>query len=295
MQERKIQERLSAAELQVVLGIYRAGSLSGAGARMGLDDSTVSRTLKRIEKSLRQPLFERSRSGVTPTELAHKLASHAERIEAELDAAHAATVGSGEEPSGQIHITTTDAIAAGLLWPALGPLCRQHPKLGFAVSTGNALLSLSKRDADLALRATPQAPENLVGKDIGAIHTALFAAPGYPLPAKPDDWHWVTVDEALPEHPSVRWRKQAHPGVVPHLLVDGLVAATQAVVAGLGVGVLPLFLASQHPELIRLQAVPKHYATHLWLLMHPEARHLRHISAAYQFLAQHLHLPQPDA
>ena len=58
--------------------------------RLGLDASTVFRTLRRLERGLGQPLFERTRSGYIPSELARQLAEHGERIEAALEAARSA-------------------------------------------------------------------------------------------------------------------------------------------------------------------------------------------------------------
>lgn len=289
----KTQYKLSAAEMDIILCVTRTGTLAEAGSRLGLDDSTISRALRRIEKGLGQHLFERSRSGVKPTELALRLAGHAERIESELDAARTLVHSPGEEIAGNIHITTTDAIASGLLLPALTPLGIAYPRLEFMVNTGNELLSLTKRDADLALRATQQAPEHLVGKNVGLIHSALYCAPDHDLPQDPADWRWIAVDDALPEHPSVRWRKQAHPGAHPAIRVNSIVGVTDAVLCGLGVGVLPLFLAARHPHLRRIEVVPERFATQLWLLMLPESRHLRRISTVYQHLASHLKLESP--
>lgn len=289
----KTQYKLSAAEMEIILCVTRTSSLTEAGVRLGLDDSTISRALRRIEKGLGLHLFERSRAGVKATGLALQLALHAERIESELEAARTLIHSPGEEIAGNIHIATTDAIASGLLLPALTPLTDQYPRLDLMVNTGNELLSLTKRDADLALRATQQAPEHLVGKNIGLIHSALYCSPRYALPQDPSDWRWIAVDDALPEHPSVRWRKQAHSGAHPSIRVNSIVAVTDAVLCGLGVGVLPLFLAAHHPHLRCIENVPERFATQLWLLMLPESRHLRRISTVFQHLANHLHLEPP--
>jgi DNA-binding transcriptional LysR family regulator len=287
------QYKLSAMELDIILCVARTGTLSEAGLRLGLDDSTISRALRRIEKGLGQRLFDRSRSGAQATELALLLARHAERIELELDAARALIHSPGEEVAGTIHITTTDAIASGVLLSAIQSLSLHHPRLEFKINTGNELLSLSKRDADLALRATQDAPEHLVGKNIGLIHSALYAGPGYALPQDPADWQWISVDDALPEHPSVRWRKQDYPSAYPGVRVNSILAVADAVLCGLGVGALPLFLAARYPQLKCIQHVPDRFATQLWLLMHPDSRHVRRVTTVFQHLSATLSLAQP--
>ena len=286
----KTPHKLSATEMEIILCVARTASLTEAGLRLGLDNSTISRTLRKIEKGLGQPLFERSRGGLKPTELALRLAHYAERIEAELDAARSFVASPGPEMVGKIHITTTDTIASGLLLPALAPLAVQYPHLELMVNTRNEMLSLTKRDADLALRATQQAPEHLVGKNIGMIHSALYCAPDYALPQNSANWRWIVVDDALPEHPSVRWRKQAHPGAQIGMRVNSIMSVSDALLCGLGVGVLPLFLAARQPHLRCIETVAPQFSTQLWLLMLPESRHLRRIATVFQHLSNHLHL-----
>jgi DNA-binding transcriptional LysR family regulator len=83
----------------------------------------------------------------------------------------------------------------------------------------------------------------------------------------------------------VVWRRKALPKVVPRLRVNSIMAVTDAVEAGLGIGVLPLFLA-RRPSLHALTP-PLHEAeTALWLLTHPESRHLTRIATVARHLAE---------
>lgn len=284
----KMQYQLTATEIEVLLCLTRTGTLAEAGLRLGVDGSTVFRTVQRIEKGLGQRLFERGRSGYQPTDLALQLAQHAERIEAELEAARMLAHTPGREVAGTIRITTTDSILHGLLLEPLRQLNEMHPALHFEINTGNQLLNLSKRDADIALRMTSRPPVHLVGKDIGLIHSALFANRQHALPEDASHWRWIGLDEVLPEHPTVRWRKETFPKATPHYLVNSLVTMMEMIEAGLGVGALPVFLAATRPALYALQPIPEQYAAPLWLLTHPESRHLRRISTVFQFLSANL-------
>ncbi|MEO6623772.1 MAG: LysR family transcriptional regulator, partial [Burkholderiaceae bacterium] len=77
-----MQYKIEASDLGVVLALVRAGTLADAGVRLCVDASTVFRTVQRIEKGLGIRLFERSRSGYLPSELAQQLADHGEQMEA---------------------------------------------------------------------------------------------------------------------------------------------------------------------------------------------------------------------
>jgi DNA-binding transcriptional LysR family regulator len=283
----KSQYQLTAPDLEVLLALARGGTLAEAGSRLQADASTVFRAVQRVEKNLGQRLFERSRTGYLPTDTMLEIARHAERIESELEAARAAAVGSQGELTGRVRITTTDSVLRGLVLPALAPLARQHPRLQLEVTSTNELMSLTRRDADIALRATPKPPEHLVGRHLGTIRFVVCA--GKPLSAahrRKDfgELPWVAPDDAMPEHPSVRWRRKNWPKLAPSLLVDGIVGVVDALKAGLGVGVVPLFMLDGEKELVALSKPLEGCESQLWLLAHPESRHLRRISAVYQHL-----------
>jgi DNA-binding transcriptional LysR family regulator len=290
----KTQYALTAADLQVLLALVRGGTLAEAAARLGADASTVFRSVQRMEKHLGQRLFERSRQGYLPSEAVLDIARHAERIEAELEAARAAALRPSEEVSGRVRVSTTDSVLRGLILPCLPALARQHPLLQLELRSSNELVSLSRRDADLALRATQQAPEHLIGRRLGTIRFVVCTSKALPAAQQRlalDQLDWVAPDEAMPEHPSVRWRHKALPRVTPRHLVDGIVAVVDAIKAGLGAGVVPLFMLAAEPQLLALGEPLAGCASELWLLAHPESRHLRRIATVYQHFAEQIGLP----
>ena len=123
----KMQSALSLSDLELLLALVRGRTLGGAAERLKIDASTVFRSIKRIEKDLGELLFERSRQGYLPTELARKLASYAERIESQLQEAREVACKSSDEPSGALRITTTDTILHGMLLPVLGRFTTAYP------------------------------------------------------------------------------------------------------------------------------------------------------------------------
>lgn len=288
-----MQYRLSPADLATVLALARRGTLAGAGELLVVDGSTVFRALQRIEKGVEQRLFERTRGGYRPTELGAQLVRHAERIEAELDAARGAAHAPGQAVSGTVRISTTDTLLHGLLLPALRTLAQAHPQLQYELVASHELASLTKRDADIALRATSTPPAHVVGKRLGTIEVAVFSARGRgkrPLFPDPATAPWIGPDEALPQHQGVQWRKRHLPAVVPRYSVGSVMTVQEAIAAGLGVGVLPLYLARGREDLVALTEPLPDARTQLWLLTHPESRHLRRISTVAHHLAEHVAL-----
>ena len=287
------QYELSAADLETVLALVRSGTLAQAGERLAVDASTVFRSLQRIERGLGRVLFERSRAGYRASELAQALAEHGEHLEGALESARSAAQMRPDEVSGTVRITTTDTILHGLVAPALRDLRTLHPLLSFELHTGNELASLTRRDADIAVRATKRPPQHLVGKHVGPLRMALFTARKGSIKSYADveaGASWVAPDDALPGHPSVLWRKRHFPKVVPKYRVGSILTVMELVGLGLGVGVVPLFLAASNRNLVPLTEAIDACQTELWLLTHAESRHLRRVSTVYGHFARALSL-----
>lgn len=289
------QYRISPADLELVLALVRGGSLAEAAKRLEVDASTVFRAVQRLEKQLGQRLFERSRSGYLPGEQALALARHGERMEVALDQARAEVAQGGNEVAGLVRLTTTDTMME-LLLPALAGIASRHPALEFELSATNQLANLSRREADLALRPSRNPPDYLVGKQLGLVRYAVYAAPAY-LQAHPastalDQHVWVAPDDSLPTHPSVKWRQKHLPRLRPRYRCNSILSVAQTVRAGLGVGIFPCYMVKDFDGLVALTEPLADCEVGLWLLTHPESRHLRRVSVMFQELGQALALPQ---
>lgn len=291
----RMQYKMSPADLELTLALVRGGTLARAGERLGADASTVFRGLQRIERGLGRALFERTRAGYVAGELAAQLAEHAERMEVAVEAARSAVEAAPAQVSGSVRITTTDTLLHGLVAPVLPALRQAHPLLAFDLHTGNELASLTRRDADIALRATKRPPPHLVGRLLGAIRVAVYAprrgGPKRFADVEAGRADWIAPDDALPEHPSVLWRRRHLPKAQPRYRVDSILSVLELVALGLGVGIVPLFLAQGRRDVVRLTEPLAEAETELWLLTHPEARHLRRVATVYAHLAAELSLP----
>lgn len=291
----RTQYKMAPADLELTLALVRGGTLARAGERLGVDASTVFRSLQRIERGLGRALFERTRSGYVAGELATELAEHAERMEVAVEAARSAVEAAPSLVSGAVRITTTDTLLHGLVAPVLPALRLAHPLLAFELHTGNELASLTRRDADIALRATKRPPQHLVGRLLGPIRVAVYAprrgGPKRFADVEAGRCDWIAPDDALPEHPSVVWRRRHLPKAQPRYRVDSILSVLELVALGLGVGIVPLFLAEGRRDVVRLTEPLADAQTELWLLAHPEARHLRRVATVYAHLAAELSLP----
>jgi len=286
--------KIAALELDIILTLVRVGTLALAGERLKLDASTVFRSIQRIEKNLGMKLFERSRQGYRPLELAIELAQYAEQIEVQLELARGVSTNNLGQVAGSVRITSTDTVLHGLIAPLLKTLRKQHPLLHYDLHTGNELANLSLRDADIAVRATKRPPAHLVGRHLGPIRVALFASKkssiGQFEPTLAHQYSWIAPDDALPDHPSVLWRRQFFPKISPAFRVNSILTVAELIGNNLGLGCLPVFLAAQRNDLVQISDVINECQTELWILTHTEARHFRRVSTVYAYLAEQLKL-----
>ena len=161
-------------DLRVVLAVAEAGSLAGAGRRLGASHATVFRRLGDVERRLGVRLFERSRLGYAPTDAGEELAEAARRIEAEVHDAERRIVGRDLRPAGVVRVTTTDSLMVGLVSPILAAFRRLYPGIVLEVVVSNQVFSLSRREADVAIRSSSAPPETLVGRRVATIAQAVY-------------------------------------------------------------------------------------------------------------------------
>ncbi|MBT2342130.1 MULTISPECIES: LysR family transcriptional regulator [Pseudomonas] len=283
--------RLDYPDLSLILALVRGGSLARASQLLKVDVSTVFRSIRRLEAALGQPLFEKSRSGYLPTSLAQALAEQAERAEQALEAARIGVEQGGEVVSGTVRLTCSDSVLQALLLPALARFMPAYPALTLELCTSNDFANLSRRDADIALRLTRTPPEHLVGRNLGSVAYRVCTSPTYLASVNSDDLMslpWIAPDDFLPDHPSVAWRRQHLPGVVPAYRCNSMLSVTELVRAGLGVAALPDFLIDPNQGLMPIGESLAGYDTALWLLTRPDCRALRSVVTLFDELGRNL-------
>ena len=290
--------QLDYPDLVLILALVRGGSLARAASLLKVDVSTVFRGVRRLEGALGQALFEKSRAGYLPTGLARTLAEQAERAEQALEAARVGVEQGGEVVSGTVRLTCTDSVLHALLLPALKQFMPRYPALTLELSTSNDFANLSRRDADIALRLTRSPPEHLVGRQLAAVSYRICASVDYLQSVDAQDLSrlsWIAVDDFLPDHPTVTWRRQHLPGVQPAYRCNSMLAVTELVRAGRGVAGLPDLLIGPAQGMYPLGAWLAGHDRSLWLLTRPDCRDLRSVVTLFDQLARAIRLPAQRA
>jgi DNA-binding transcriptional LysR family regulator len=291
-----MQGSFSLDDLRLVRAIGEAGTLTGAARRLEVDHSTAFRRLGAVERRLGAHLFERARDGYTPTPAGEAALAAATRILEDLGDLERRLAGEDLRPSGIVRVTTTDTLLE-LISPILAGLRAEHPEITVELVVANSFFTLTKRDADIALRPAAAAAENLVGQRLAALATAPYAAPGY-LARQPDrialSAHaWIGFEESLSHLSSAKWVEANVARDRIAYRANSLLALRAAARAGMGVAALPCYLADPDSALRRVQAPLADMEVSLWLLTHPDLRRVARIRTVLDFLAHHFAKQRP--
>lgn len=279
-------------DLRHVLAVGRGRTLSAAARSLGVNHSTVFRRIRLIEQRLGVRLFERHRDGYTPTPAGEEAVAFAEQMEGGFDALERRLAGRDTRPSGTVRVTTTDTLLTAVLPPILAAFHSAYPEIELEVVAANEFLSLSKRDADVAIRPATNPPETLVGRRVCGVATAIYGSAAYLESASPGDdlaaHAWVAADDSLAHLPAARWLRKTLPAVRPVLRANTLLGMQAAARAGFGLAALPCFLGDSAPELRRVRPPLEELTGELWLLTHRDLRQVARVRVFLDFMAREL-------
>lgn len=284
-------------DLQLLLAVADAGSLAGAARRLAVNHTTVLRRVRAVERRFGVRLFDRLPTGYALTGAGEEMAEAARAVGETVSAVERRLLGRDLLLTGTIRITTADTLAASILPAALVDFQSTHPDVRLELSTSGAMVSLSKREADVAVRPSTKPPPNLVGRRVAAVAIAPYASPRYLAAhaAKQElSRHvWIGLDESLSGTTIARWMRRTLAEAKIALRADALLAAAHAALAGAGVAALPCYLADPLPGLRRLRGPIGQMATELWVLTHEDLRTAARIRALTDSLVVSLGRERP--
>lgn len=291
-------------DLRYFLAVGRTGSLSRAAAQLSVNHSTVLRRLAALEQRLGVRLFERLPTGYVPSAAGEELRARLDPLVEQIESAQRQLSGRDRRLSGTIRITTPDSVAHALLTPILAAFARAHPDIHLQLVVSNLFFSLSRREADVAVRPSNTPPENLLGRRVGRLATAAYAARAWLSRHHPKqhawaEMDWIGLDDSLAHLAQARWLRANVPEEHIVYRVDSFVLAHDAVREGIGVGLLPVMLADDDRRLVRLAKPFSEFDTDLWILTHPDLRHVARIRALNDFMLEQLRasgkvIPTPE-
>lgn len=280
--------------LRYFLELSRAGKLTAAARRLGVDHTTVARRVQALEKSLGQPLFIRGGAGYSLTEVGRRLLSQVEAMEsAYLSIEQDDGEGGGGGVSGLVRIGATEGYGVELLAGQLASLSKRHPNLGLDLLAVPRMVRLARHEADIVI--TLERPERgpYIITKLTDYCLRLYASTEYldshpPIHNREDlrQHTFVSYIEDLLYSKELHYLDEIGKPLQIALRSTSILAQQNAAIAGAGIAILPSFSARRVPQLQEILADQVEFIRTFWMLMPVEGKDLARIRVTWDFLRE---------
>lgn len=269
-------------DLRFFLAVARSDSLSEAGRRLGVSQPTVSRRLAAMEVRMGVALIQKTGAGHGLTAAGQEILTSVEDVEEDIANIGSQVYGRDRAVAGTVTITCTQVMADSYLSGRLAPFVTNNPGIKINLVCTLQHLSLTRRDADVALRVTSNPPESLVGRRLCGIAVGVYGARFGDSPSVEEadwiGWQDDTYNRMLiaAKFPQARIRHRT----------DDMQATAAMARAGLGLVALPCYVGDSDPGLRRMATEPANdHIMDLWVLTHPEIRRAARVRVFTEYIA----------
>ncbi|TMM53061.1 LysR family transcriptional regulator [Sulfitobacter sabulilitoris] len=281
-------------EIKTAYQVARMGTVSGAAEVLGVHHATVIRHIDALEGRLGVKLFQRHARGYTATEAGEDLLRVAQATDDQFSQLVGRIKGHGTDVSGDLVVTSLVSLAPRLA-PLLAEFQHDHPGLIVRYLTGERLFRLEYGEAHVAIRAgaAPEQPDNVVQpffhermglyatKDYIKTHGALDDI------SEASGHRFVGHDSDSSRAPFERWLRANVPLTSLTFRSTDVRALTAAILAGAGIGFLPVMEAQTNPDLVEMYERQKDWSAPLWLVTHVDLHRTTKVQTFLAFLKSH--------
>lgn len=276
--------------LKVFLAIAEGGSLAAAAKKLEVNHSTVFRRLNSLEQELGGRLFERFAHGYELTTTGESVLALAKNISSEFDDFERRVLGEDISPSGVVKLTAPNNIAYRFLPCYLAEFHQLYPDIKIELLVSNQQFNMNNRQADIAIRATLNPPEHLIGKYLCDVKWGVYCSDTYVKNFSPPrelqqlkGHKLIGGNGSMTDLPGFSWLEKHYSDQI-QVRCNDLVSMSYFAEAGLGLAFLPN--DQQRSAIQRLFTFAPGDVSKLWLLIHPDLRNVERIKLVLQFLAE---------
>lgn len=285
MTDKKRTGNLDWEDVRYFVALARHRSLSATARALHVNHATVSRRVASLESMLGCAMFDRGLGGYVLTHDGKAVLDQAIAME-EAALAVLGRLNTSTELSGLVRLTSGRTLAEWFLVERLHELHRRYPAIDIEMVGDVRLLSLARREADIALRFGVPKNSDIAARRVGTISFGLYVASSLRdepnaaarLPLIGFDREEVAIAEA-------EWLQQFFPG--RRFAFRGSQPAQAAAArAGFGVALLPRYLATGDPRLAEVACDKPLLQREIWLLVRPELKRVGRVRAVADYLIE---------
>jgi len=286
--------------MAVFARVVEAGSFAEAARRLATSRSAVSKAVAKLEKELGARLLNRTTRHLSLTEIGAAVSEHCSRMQSEAEQARKLVDSLTTTPRGLLRVSASVAFGTLHIAPALAVFLSRYPEIRIDLTITDRWVDLAEEGYDVAIRVTGDPPPNWVARKLAPVRRKLCATPGYfdqrGVPQSPADLVHHNCLDYTRSGEQGHWRFTGPDGdisipVTGPLHVDDDEALSQAVLGGLGIGLLPTFIIGKDLQSGKLQAALSEYIPveqHVYAMYLP-TRHLpSKVRVFIDFLVAHI-------
>lgn len=285
--------------LGLLVDVIEAGNLSRAAALLGMSRANVSHRIGRFERELGGQLLRRTTRQLEPTELGLRLYEHGVAIRNEMKAAGESVRTLGKSLQGTARLSVPGGYGQLRMAAWLQEFMQRHPEITLEVIFDNDIEDLVKGAVDFAVRVMAEPPSHLVAYDLGRVRYVACATPAFLAQhGRPRSLEEVKQLPLITSGLTSERLKMAgvhqggprHLRVRPRLISPNFYFLREAILQGLGVGLVPDYMVQASLARGELQALPlsaqalDFLATHKYLLHMPSQYQTQAVRTLIEFL-----------
>jgi len=280
-------------DLKIFLALARRKKLAIAAHELKMDITTISRRIKRLEDDIGQTLFERLRSGHKLTAQGENLLNEAEKIEASFYKINHPKDSISNTPSGTIRMSVAEGFGTAIFAPLLGEFNKLYPHIEIDLVAGSGFLSLSKREADVAIGLSRTKSKHIISEFLRPYYLHLYAhkdnTPHLDKISNIRDLKDFTLIDYVDDliySDQLRYFESMLPNCRPNIRSTSIIAQKSLVETGAGIAILPDFLVG--PDFIKILPNKISLKRQFWFSYHQSVASLAKIKALRNFTFNHL-------
>ncbi len=278
-------------DLQFFLAVARTGQLSTAARQLRSSHATVSRRIDRLEFDLKVKLFERNPRGYVLTPMGQRFVETAEKIEQETERLQADLTGGATAQRGVVRLSAPEGFSNFFFAHKLPDFTVRHPTISLELVTIQQIMALSRKEADVAVVLDPPKGGPYYTEKLTDYHLKIYATRDYiarhGAPASREELlehAFIGYIQDMIFAPGLDYLGDIHPRIRPHIQSSSIFAQLTATRSGLGLCVLPIFIAERYPELQVVLEDEIDLCRHYWLACHHDIRQVARVRTVIEFL-----------
>lgn len=291
---------MNAESLILLVEILDAGNLSAAARRLKMTRANVSYHLNRMEKSLGQRLVRRTTRNIAPTDVGLRLYEHGRNIRNELAEAQESVRELGHQLRGRIRLSVPSGFGQAVLAGWLVDFKRLYPGIVLDVVFENHVTDMLREEVDISIRVISNPPQNLVARYLAPVRHVACASIGYArehaMPARPEELLQAPILTSGVAGRQLRlsvYQNEARQPLLiePTLISENFQFLHQAILAGLGVGIVPDYVVEEDVLAGRVitsldEWTLSIFGTKMYMLYMPNRYHTRSTSTFIEYIME---------